>query len=970
MRTALMTLLLAPLLSACSVNLPNAPDGDGPGGGGGDDVPEPPPPDPPVPQPAVYNRGSLTPLYELTPRAEYGRINLKGVGMADTDFIAAGNAFTSTAQKLDEIGAQLAAERGLPSPVVIMANAADRQRAQQIPFRGNPSDVDLAVVGGTRKLYVPLGGDLSAPGNEVAVVDLDRGVTTTRVKVGLRPQRTAVHPSGLVFVCNQFSNYISVIDPLADELLRRADGTAVEVATEYYCADLLFVPRNRAVLDDDEQDLYVANPWRASVLRYGIDVIRDPLTDRPVDVRLLEPATPNPANQPAAEITGAGSNPYRLATSEDLRSIYVVNNRGGELARIVIGEDRVARRVALNAPTLDVVNIGDSLLVPTTTPDRGLLSEDEVEVSPLVSAGPAIVTGLDGNQHEAHPGSLFDDTRSYNFEDVRNGLFEVDFQLSDATRPIYYTDDVSSEPAFVGQQKILAGAIPQTIVRSAAGDRVFVAFSGSDLVQELRMQGGTFEVTDVGGGVFRTTERPFALALDEAAGELIVATWGGERVEVFDLATRNRVRSIDLGYAEPAYPATNIERGEYLYYNADWSNNARKSCATCHIDELLADGIGYANGATAPTAYHQVRPNYNLMTTDSYFWNGAFANGSYSSLATAAQTRTNCELILFGMIEGPSSDPAQRIGDPNNRVRNDDDADCRPQPPGPDGLPANFDRALEVIAAQKLVGNQVVEATTGIVRDDVARFVDFYSVAELRLPPNPLKHLADRGELDSATAGKIQQGQQLFVNAGCANCHDPNNARAPFADGREHGSGAAWRQQFVDTYASDARLASIGGIPQQMLEAISGAVADAEINVHLDPIDYFVPFCFDGQNCLMFEDPLVARGNVELETRRLDLIARINLADPDRGFVPGNVRGQPSVNTPSLRGVWWQANLLRHGHARTVAESVLGPGHAALRPGEKGFAIDALGRTDVHGQTSNLTPDEVEALLLYVATIE
>jgi hypothetical protein len=155
-----------------------------------------------------------------------------------------------------------------------------------------------------------------------------------------------------------------------------------------------------------------------------------------------------------------------------------------------------------------------------------------------------------------------------------------------------------------------------------------------------------------------------------------------------------------------------------------------------------------------------------------------------------------------------------------------------------------------------------------------------------------------------------------------------------------------------------------------MLEGLRGSQQDSEINVHLAPIDFFVPFCFDSERCLQFDDPLVVRGVEPAESDRLDLLVRINLADPDRGFIPGNLPGQPVANTPSLRGTWWKTNLLHHGHANTVAEAILGPGHAALREGEDGFAVDALGQVDVHGATSGLSPDQVEALVLYVSSIE
>src|SRR5262245_22569430 len=74
-----------------------------------------PPEEPVPPAPAKYVRGSLTPQFQLTPRAEYGRFTEGGVTMRDTDFTSAATTFVAASQKLDEIGAQIAKERGLPS---------------------------------------------------------------------------------------------------------------------------------------------------------------------------------------------------------------------------------------------------------------------------------------------------------------------------------------------------------------------------------------------------------------------------------------------------------------------------------------------------------------------------------------------------------------------------------------------------------------------------------------------------------------------------------------------------------------------------------------------------------------------------------------------------------------------------------------------------------------------------------------
>ena len=941
--------------------------GDGSNGdqGGGTTPSGDTPPDQPTPPgTSTYKRGSLAPEFQLTPSAEFGRLVIFGVAMNNADFTTP-NTLVSAQQKLDQLGQQIGLERG-ETPLDLIPFDSEN-RASQIPFRGNPSDVAFVDIAGQTKLYIPLGGDLMTPGNEIAVATLGQ-TAARRIAVGVRPQRLAVHPDGLVFVCNQFSNYISIIDARTDDLLRNNSGEPIEIATEFYCADILLTDRNAGRPDRDEQELYVANNWRGTVLRYSIDLVRDAVSNQVVDITINRKSN-DPANTPTKEITGVGANPYRLSLSEDKSHLYVANNRGGELARVRLSDDTAVARIALNAPSIDAVHIGDRVFVPTTMPDRGLPSDDELALPAEVLADPARVTGLDSQTHVAHPGALFDKTRSYNFEDIRNGLFDLEFTLSG--QAVYFTDDVSSEPRFVQQQKVLSGAIPQAIVRNRAGNRIYLAHSGSDLVQELRVdRNGAFRVRALNGRSVATSERPFALAVNEDRNELYVATWGGEVVEVFDLNNLSLRQRINLGYAQPVYPATNIERGEYFFYNADWSNNGRKSCATCHLDELLVDGVGYANGATAPTAYHQVKANFNQMTTSSYFWNGSFNNGSYASLAFAAQTRTNCELILNGFIEGPGSNPATRVGDPNNRVTSADDPLCRPVFSSRNQiLPDNFDQIAAVIADQKQIAAQLIQAETGFTREEVSRFSDFYTLSELRLPPNPLKFMKENGMLSLGGAGKIDQGQTLFTSQGCANCHDPNNQRHPFADGKNHGAGANWVSEFINIYQNDPLIQQIGGLPDQLVQAVAEAGSQTEPNIHLN-IDFFVPFVMDSEHALRFDDPLQVRGNRQLEAERLDLLIRINLGDPDRGFVPGNVTGRPSVNTPSLRGAWWLVNYLRHGHARSIEESILGPGHPALREGEKGYAVNSIGQFDVHGQTSTLSADQVEALRLYVETIE
>jgi hypothetical protein len=102
-----------------------------------------------------------------------------------------------------------------------------------------------------------------------------------------------------------------------------------------------------------------------------------------------------------------------------------------------------------------------------------------------ITASAVQIMDLDQKTHVAHPGALFDGTKAYNFEDLRNGMLTVDAQLNAGNQPTYFTDDISAEPNFTTQQKVLQGALPQAVVLNAARTRAFVALSGSDSVQEF-----------------------------------------------------------------------------------------------------------------------------------------------------------------------------------------------------------------------------------------------------------------------------------------------------------------------------------------------------------------------------------------------------------------------------------------------------------------------------------------------------
>nr|MBX2812896.1 hypothetical protein [Myxococcales bacterium] len=653
-----------------------------------------------------------------------------------------------------------------------------------------------------------------------------------------------------------------------------------------------------------------------------------------------------------------------------------------------------------------VVNIENKLFIPTTMPNRGQVTDQAGALVPQeLLADPFVVTGVDGQQHTVHPGAFFDETESYLFEDAASGLFDISTALNN---PVYYTDSSSGEPNFQGFQKIINGALPWGAARNARGDRIWVTMSGSRQVQEFAVVAAAQQSLSP-LRTLNTNHRPLGVALDEVNNLLYVSNYMGETLDVFDLADVNAVdpiQRIDLGYAVPLFPATNMEVGELFFNDTDISNDGDKSCVSCHYDELDLDGIGFANGTGTPTGYKQIKPQHNLARTGPWFWNGGMGNGNYTSTAYSFQTRTNCDMIQFAFVEGPSSNPATRIGDPFNFTEASNvaqelqdnplfaqlvdpadvaalnDAACRPENVV-QGIPAN---AAE-IAAQNNIQKRIVAALIqarslevmgeeaaanlgfpqGVERQELAFFVDLYSNGEIRLPPNPLQQMRINNQLSTAQETRLDQGEQLFASSGCGFCHNPNDQ---FIDRRNHGPGNDWLERFEQEFRNDPSILAIGGFQQPFLQSLANNVPDQTVNVHIDPIESFTPICPVVDSCLRFFDPIQANGAER--QRRLDLQIAVNLGDDERQFLPSNPPGLPSVNTPTLRGTWSRGpGLMHHTHAKNVAQAILPPGHSYLKPGEVGYnATTTNGVYDVHGATSRLNDDQARALIEYVNSIE
>jgi hypothetical protein len=1039
---ALALFLLAAGAAGCNIGVAGGDDGGeeddgGPGGGGGDDGGE-----PPLEAPAKWVRGSLAPNFDLADAADFDKFTIPTVDVEQNGVVNQPEAltqeqfgcnvagFTPVQQKMFEIEGQINALRndaGAPT-VDIIQDQADEDLALQMPWRATPTDVDCIDVNEERKCIVPLGGNVSTPGNTVVIAEGSGADMTLgeEIRVGVQPTATACHPDGVCFVANKFSNVISVIDMVREEALTNAEGNPVEIPVNYYSSDVIIAETEPGGEFDEEVYLFVANEWLGTVDRYDIRVVENGLDAGIQDVvRVNPPAEDQPLSTPDQSIAGVGSNPQRLKLDEQEREVYVANGRGGEVALIEAASGETRGYTGIGAPSVDIIEIQNEVFVSTTMPDRGLAADNDTIPDVFTQDGPENdpETGA-----ESHQGPLRDRTLAYNFEDVKSGItqLEADLQEFDVFQQTYFTDVVNVDDNLDPDQRVITATLPGSVETDGQG-QLFMTGEGNDTVQILQVQGGdNFPLQFIDGGEFETDIRPYAMFVDVERDELVVVNWGSGTLQNFGITERAALDRLDLGYNQDndndvvdggEYPCSDLEVGQYAYTNTVWSNNGVKSCVSCHRDDLQADGGGFSNGVTAPTTYHKVIPCWNQTNTDNYFWTGAFTNDSYLSLAFAAQTRTNCELIAFALTEGMGSDPAQRVGDPNNQVTGgaDGDALCRPiEFDDATGLPVDFeDVVVPEIARQKEIADLLIqddiEALIGkvaldnnqnvdrpLTRVELSRLMDWWIVHNQHIPPNPQAYLVEVQEASADTLAQVQQGEQLFTDAGCANCHDGGNLEAGFTDQKSHGGGADWAERFVSEY-NDGSDGDGDGIPdvdfanaQEIVAAAqfdNGSQPDEEVNMHLD-MDGFMPFGFDDENALEFKDPLSQdRGSAE-EIKRREIIELVNLADPERGHVPGYVIGQPKMNTPSLRGVWWNPSYMHHSMAKTFREAIVRPGHEALRTEgedalflmngahpdlgteERGWAINVQGNPDAHGATSSMGEEELKALEAYVYALE
>jgi YVTN family beta-propeller protein len=469
----------------------------------------------------------------------------------------------------------------------------------------------------------------------------------TRVPVGLEPVAVAARSSTEVWVVNQLSDSVSVLD---------LSGTPRVVRT--------------LLVGDEPRDIvFAGNPERAFITTAhrgqqrsdpslnGVPGAGDPQLTTPgigrADVWVFNPANLGSAfgGLPLRIMTFFSDTPRALAVSPDRSTVYVAAFKSGNQTTTVLqplvcqGFNPTLPCIGQNGKIMPGGNAGPKTnFEGKQAPEVGMIVkfnkasgkwEDELQrnwnnavqfrlpdndvfaVDANTLAQKAAYTGVGTvlfnmvanpvsgkvyvSNTEAINGARFEGPGSYAGHTVQGKLAQTRITvLSGATvSPRHLNKHIDyaklpSNPGFDWTMKDHSLATPLEMAVTGDGRTLYVAAFGSSRVgvfDTAELENDSFNprtnsarYIEVGGG------GPSGLVLDEARGRLYVSTRFDNAVKVVDLATRATLSSVAMKNPEPA----SVTAGRPFLYDARrFSANGEASCSSCHtfgdMDDLAWD---------------------------------------------------------------------------------------------------------------------------------------------------------------------------------------------------------------------------------------------------------------------------------------------------------------------------------------------------------------------------------------------
>ena len=625
------------------------------------------------------------------------------------------------------------------------------------PFRSWPNAI--AVTPDGTKLYVTLPGRDGYPDWRVASVDtatrrvlrwIDLRVAgqprgTRPTGVAFSPPNAAIYPRAYAVVVNEYANFASVIDSATDRVI----GT---FESGFYGQDLIFNP--------DGTRLYITDRFNDQVRAFRID-------SGPVITQIAE--------IPTGVTDLDRTNPRDLSISADGNTLYVGNTLGHTIAVINIAGD--ANALVENLPvgglTTDVKVAGRWGIVSGQSTNSVLNQPETGHGLPKIVNGVAIRNtgaplGYTPVMSDATRATTFDDLGTeLNVFDTSNNRFVyryVDFERDRSLLvvPGQVVDLGDHAPG----QKIIRGSGPeQMFVR---GDLLFVSQLHSDKIEVFRINQTPADPSQIlthVGSEFTGGITPQGLAVSPDGRTVYVANMQTEDISflgvspggtlsrqgVLAVGVTNRTPDPTTGGNGDNLFATHEEVGLRWLFTQSYSDDGQKSCGHCHW-QSRHDGGQWNVGANAIGGPKVCPQNKDISDNWPEWYEGLSSDmTSYASSCNGELVAAERRTALF------------------------------PQA-------ALVDRQR---ARDEFVKRKTAENSRAIGRSDLsgdAFSIGFYKMAfaqilwsqnETRLLPNPLRQAPSPSQTSMVALGKL-----LFTNevsqggAGCASCHHNGNKRS------------------------------------------------------------------------------------------------------------------------------------------------------------------------------------------------
>src|SRR5215216_4197046 len=839
------------------------------------------------------------------------------------------------------------------------------------PFRSEPRAMALTADG--RKLYVTLPGREGYPDWRVAVVDTSSrrvtswidlrppGVTRGLRPIGVRlaPLNPEIYPVQYAVVLNQYANFASVIDTTNDSVIGNFE-------TGFYGEKARFnAPGTR---------LYMTDRFKDSVRVFRID-------PGPFFTQIAEVQTGNTVLDRA--------NPRDLDLSSDGKTLYVANTLGHTIAAIDVDGDAntLVKVLPVGGLSTDVKVAGRWGIV-CGQESNTRLNEPETGHGVPTKDGNGIAIRNNGHplgylpvMSDATKATTFDDLGSeLNIFDTTTNLFVYRYvdegrDISQLVIPGQFVDLHDHADA----QKIIRGSGPEQV--TIKGNLLFVTMTNSEKVQVFRIDPTATNPSQVltpldiefTGGI-----TPQGVEASPDGRTIYVANLQTEDVSFLAVDANGNLQRqgfLPVGVT-PSTPdqqkgsngqglfATDEEKGLRWFFSSAYSDDGHKSCGFCHWDGRQ-DGCQWNVAANAVGGVKVCPQNKDISDNWPEWYEGL--NNDFMAYASAC----NGEVLLGERAPTPLFPQANQV----DRMK----------------------------AREEFVLQKTEENSRAIGRSDLsgkAFKVGYYDMAylqilwsqnETRQLPNPLNQFAD-----ADTAAKIARGKQIFTakvaegGAGCADCHHNGNKFTngvlddTFQDYNIHEPGVV-SETTVDGDGpffrpeNDYFFVKFGppqdvGTPQNFssrntkhLRAFWDSVprwlhygfAHTVREILLEPDS---PFLRPGERGFNFR---TVRTDQRRGANNLPTEVPITVADRSGGFA-GDGMGPiyVSLDSPFVNGPNGRPLVDRLG-SDNLAPLIVG---GQINPALGANNIRVI--KDTHGKTSHLSAADLEALILYLFSLD